>query len=741
MKATIFTALALLLAAPMAFPQEEGKPGIEIDWDGILKRASLSGSGEGTWRFRRPVSIRNPGGESGKDIQVKVTLDLRHGSVFRSSKKDGSDLRFCLGHSLEEIPHFTEFYDSDSCTASLWIPLAVLPPGGTTVHLYYGNPRAVAEGARRIFPYFEPWTVDHTKDWLLKAPATNYQHYWETKKTFTSSRELRKKSMLKEWHPGPWDHTELGWTRDRASFYNKVDHVLIQWHQNAKEGATKAIVPVRLSLRRGDTTAYSEFKMVRLPDPKHELYLTLTYTPKKVSYVWKNLETGVVLAQDAIEDPEKIPPPETTGVLVNGSLSCGGTTGSYFSPCRGGYLKWGNKPGNGGMVWITDYWFVRKRMELESRVKVGAEKANSLGESVASKDFIARVEEAKGSERELVSVLNGVLDESDDGDLRWLACKVLGVVKPAGTVPVLKRTFETDSSFEVVWAAASALVAVDPAKAKEYFIGALAGLKDPERLCPAIRMLGRMKAARAVKVLEKEVVRVDGGFEVRREAVGALGEIGDRNATDALVACLETVEQRDVLFIVLVTLGGIPSSKMVEKTVSLIEREDDRVLADAAWKTYLKVLGRFDLPGFPLERTRARLFWKTVKEYTLWGEIRVTPELKRTMEELIVDLDDEDYKVREKAHKKLKSMAALAASLLKKALSTKSLEVRFRARQILDSITPDDLEVLDSAEHAAARLKTSADFLRIFLDSPDKETASRAKELLGELDRAGSDGK
>ncbi|MHC5036783.1 MAG: HEAT repeat domain-containing protein, partial [Planctomycetota bacterium] len=581
----------------------------------------------------------------------------------------------------------------------------------------------------------------HTKDWLLKAPATNYQHYWETKKTFTASRELRKKSRLVEWHSGSWDHTEVGWTSDRTSFYHRVDHVLVQWHQRRAEGATDKGVPVRLWLRRGNTTTYSAFKKVPLPDPKHALYLVLTYTPKKVSYLWKNLKTGVVLAEDAIEDPEKIPKPQTTSVLVNGSLSLPGSTGSYFSHLPGGFLQWGNKPTNGGMVWVTDYWLVRNRMIVEPEVKVGLEKTNSVTESEAFKDFIARVEEAKGSEKNLLSLLSATLEESEKEDLRWLACRVLGEANPEGSSAVLARAFEQDPGSEVVWSAASALAAVDPAKAEAVFIGTLQASKDSGRLCPAIRWLGRMKAVNAVEILKAAVIEKEREFEVRREAVAALGEIQDPFATTALMACLDAVREKDVLFLVLVTLGGVSSSRIVERVIPLVEQEEDRLLADRAWKTYYEILHRFPLPAFPPQRTRARLYWRVVKEYALWGEIRVTPKSKAQLEKLIADLDDEAYTVREKAHKELESMGVLAASRLKKALTHKSLEVSSRAQRILNSIRPDDTKVLEAAEKAAGELRTSAPFLRFLSDSPDESCAARAKALLAGSDAGKEEGK
>jgi len=89
-----------------------------------------------------------------------------------------------------------------------------------------------------------------------------------------------------------------------------------------------------------------------------------------VSYEITNMDTGQILASDAITDPAKIPALADTKYLLHQDWDVGGGLHTWLSPS---YLKWGNTQSNGGMVWKTDYWLTRRYHDLEPTYDIGGE--------------------------------------------------------------------------------------------------------------------------------------------------------------------------------------------------------------------------------------------------------------------------------------------------------------------------------------------------------------------------------
>ena len=305
------------------------------------------------WSQRKPITITENSGSTLTNYQVELTV-----TYDSDMKNNFDDLRF-TNASGTELDYWIESR-TDGDSATVWVEVDSLAASSdTTIYMYYGNSEASsASVGSSTFQYFDHWTSDNTGNWTYGVPTKNYRHRWENTKEFTESRELRKKSALVNWWPGTWDHTHVGWTKDKSSRFWDVDHVAIEWNQRTDYGASSDNVLVRLHVKKGDNDpTYTEFKNVAKPDPTDNLSVILTYSSGVVSYEWKNLTTGEVLASDEITDPSVIPDLADAKYLFTSSLS---NYVDYFSHVSPTYLKWGNPYSNGGMEWKTDYWFIKK---------------------------------------------------------------------------------------------------------------------------------------------------------------------------------------------------------------------------------------------------------------------------------------------------------------------------------------------------------------------------------------------
>jgi predicted GH43/DUF377 family glycosyl hydrolase len=110
------------------------------------------------WPYRRAIEITNPCGEGTTDYQVQITLDSTFD--FGHALLDGSDLRVTDSDGVTIIPYWVEMWDPAGQAASIWVKVPTLPPAGTTVYLYYGNPSPppLTEPDPVETPPIGPWT-------------------------------------------------------------------------------------------------------------------------------------------------------------------------------------------------------------------------------------------------------------------------------------------------------------------------------------------------------------------------------------------------------------------------------------------------------------------------------------------------------------------------------------------------------------------------------------------------------
>ncbi len=92
------------------------------------------------WQYRNAVVVTNTAGSVLTDYQVRITLD--DSFDFTKAESDGNDVRFSDTDGVTLIPFWLESWDNVLLQASVWVKVPVIPVGGTTLFIYYGNPDA-----------------------------------------------------------------------------------------------------------------------------------------------------------------------------------------------------------------------------------------------------------------------------------------------------------------------------------------------------------------------------------------------------------------------------------------------------------------------------------------------------------------------------------------------------------------------------------------------------------------------
>ena len=321
------------------------------------------------WQKYAELSINNP------SIDYQMKLEIRRGSSQNNDPQQGiiyDDYNCCyddlrdvrIGTSddpamAEQLPVWAEEVQN-GIKRVLWIKTN----GNALLYLFIGNSAAdeYSDG-NATFPYFDHWKSDNTIYWIYKNTGNNHRHWWENTKSFPYMKEIDMKGNILNWWVGPWDHTELGWTVDKTNWVHNVEHVLIYFEHRTTNGAVSDKISVKLHIRKGDVTTTTDLIYFTKPSSTDNLYLQLIYKTDEVRYIIKNLDTGVILAEDAITNASLIPNPENVKYLVTQQWDSAGGLFTWLSP---DYLKWGSKQYNGGMEWKTDYWFIRLRTSVES---------------------------------------------------------------------------------------------------------------------------------------------------------------------------------------------------------------------------------------------------------------------------------------------------------------------------------------------------------------------------------------
>jgi len=93
------------------------------------------------WAYRRSITVSNPTGSTLNDFQIHVMLDSTFS--FANAQNGGGDIRFTLGDGTTQVPYWIENWTSGS-QASIWVRTPSIPPAGTTLFMYYGNPSAAS---------------------------------------------------------------------------------------------------------------------------------------------------------------------------------------------------------------------------------------------------------------------------------------------------------------------------------------------------------------------------------------------------------------------------------------------------------------------------------------------------------------------------------------------------------------------------------------------------------------------
>ncbi len=308
------------------------------------------------WMYKKQITIINNGGLS-ENYPLNVTLTIDNFDYLKADTH-GDDIRF-TDSTDKNLNYWIEEWNS-SGTSRVWVNVSNIPSGNSQIRLKYGNPHAdPASNGTRVFSYFDHWTADNTGDWLHGTPDQDNNHhtYWENTTSQSFDRVLSTKFRMKSWNKGAWDWAVMGWSSNRSSLWDDVDHCLVQWSMKESDGAKNTLVPIRLSINNGPNSSVTQFNYVPKPDPNHNLSFKINYRSDRVSYEWWNLANNSLLAADEINGLSNISSPAVSRYFFVQQVDSAGATFSWLPPT---YLKWGNNPANGGGEWQFDHWFIRK---------------------------------------------------------------------------------------------------------------------------------------------------------------------------------------------------------------------------------------------------------------------------------------------------------------------------------------------------------------------------------------------
>jgi len=136
------------------------------------------------WLYQNEVSVSNPNGSSLSQFQVRVNLGS--GFDFTKAQSNAADLRVTASDGVTQIPFWIESWDASRGSASIWVQVPSIPPTGTEIYLYYGNPTApaVSNGSAtfEFFDDFETVTTTQSGYYPLGSATTTLTttQAWET---------------------------------------------------------------------------------------------------------------------------------------------------------------------------------------------------------------------------------------------------------------------------------------------------------------------------------------------------------------------------------------------------------------------------------------------------------------------------------------------------------------------------------------------------------------------------------
>src|ERR1035437_6651579 len=92
------------------------------------------------WLYKVPITVNNPGGSSLTNYQISIAVNTQ--ALIAASKMSGTgdDIRFSDG-SCTNLPYWIESGINTTNTV-IWINDNLIPPGSSTIYMYYGNAAA-----------------------------------------------------------------------------------------------------------------------------------------------------------------------------------------------------------------------------------------------------------------------------------------------------------------------------------------------------------------------------------------------------------------------------------------------------------------------------------------------------------------------------------------------------------------------------------------------------------------------
>jgi hypothetical protein len=114
----------------------------------------------GSWHYKRPIEIS---GSTSTLVAYSVPVIADAASLISMGKMQSNlaDLRF-VDSQDKELPWWVES-EANTSSAKIWVKINSIPPGGTTIYMYYGNPSArlagsYANNGKNAFEFFDDFS-------------------------------------------------------------------------------------------------------------------------------------------------------------------------------------------------------------------------------------------------------------------------------------------------------------------------------------------------------------------------------------------------------------------------------------------------------------------------------------------------------------------------------------------------------------------------------------------------------
>ena len=145
------------------------------------------------WSKRRLITITNDSGNALTDYQVKV--EVTYDSDMQS---DFDDLRFTNEANTVGYDYWIES-KVDGSSAIVWVKVSSVPPGDSTMYMWYGNPQASSESnGKATFVFFDDFEYTDSPSnhgWTVVQQSSAGIIETSTAYAYNGSRSLRIKTQ------------------------------------------------------------------------------------------------------------------------------------------------------------------------------------------------------------------------------------------------------------------------------------------------------------------------------------------------------------------------------------------------------------------------------------------------------------------------------------------------------------------------------------------------------------------